>query len=234
VSTSPAPDPWQQAWAAFQRATTQGAGGAGLADARAAFEAFAADYVRLARLATPPAGRGTKVAELAALWRTSAARLVEGVAPTAAASGTAPAFQAALAAWAAIQAGIATDTAERFAARLVAPPRPATLRAAFDAFIDCAEAAFHAAARTDAFAAAQARLLNELVRLRAEQQRLVDQTARLAGLPVRAEVDALYDSVRALGAELAALKAAARPAARAPKVRPARRRGAPTPPRRRP
>ena len=110
-------------------------------------------------------------------------------------------------------------TAISFAARLAAPEPPATLRATFDAWIDCAEAAFQAAAHSEAFAQAQARLFNEFVRAKARQQTLIERLAKSAGVPTRSEVDALHDELRALKGELAAARAT--PAA--PRAAPRRR-----------
>jgi hypothetical protein len=107
-------------------------------------------------------------------------------------------WPAALAAWSMVLAAIARDTAARFAVRLASPQPPATLRAAFDAWIDCAEAAFQAAAHSEAFAAAQARLINELVAVRGRQLALIEQGARALGLPTRSEVDGLHAAIHEL------------------------------------
>jgi hypothetical protein len=95
-------------------------------------------------------------------------------------------------------------TASGFARRLEAEPRPATLRAAFDAWVDAAEDAFRDVAFTAGFTQAQAALCNELVRLRSRQQGALDDAMRLTGMPSRGEVDALHDTVRELKAALAA------------------------------
>jgi len=177
-------DAWLQLW------TGPGAGPAGgLGMATAAFQRFATDYVRLA--ATPGATR----ADWEALARRLAAEVMPawpvGLAPGAAEGG------------AAALAAMSTATASGFARRLQAEPRPATLRAAFDAWVDAAEEAFRATAFTDGFTAAQAALCNELVRLRSNQQRALDEAMRLAGMPSRGEVDALHDTVRELREALA-------------------------------
>ncbi len=169
-----------------------------------AFARFAADYVRLCadRAASAP-----EPAHALAGLETLARTFLSGVLP-AWPSGP-PALAAASAAWSVEVGAIACDIAQRFAARLGELPRPQTLRATFDAWIDCAEAAFQQAAHGEAFAAAQGQLFNELVRLRAVQQELAEQAARLAGVPSRAEVDALHDTVAALRAELLARPATA-------------------------
>jgi hypothetical protein len=181
-------DAWLRLWAG------PGAGPAGgLGMASAAFQRFAADYAQLA--AKPGATR----AEWEALGRRLSAEIMPawpvGLAPAAAEGGAA--------ALAAMSAAIASG----FARRLKAEPRPATLRAAFDAWVDAAEEAFRATAFTDGFTAAQAALCNELVRLRSSQQATLDEAMRLAGMPSRGEVDALHDSVRELREALASREA---------------------------
>ncbi|MEI8297888.1 MAG: poly(R)-hydroxyalkanoic acid synthase subunit PhaE [Pseudomonadota bacterium] len=202
-------DAWLQLWKGLSVPAGPAAAEA-LGGASAAFTRFASDYARLAaKLPASPAEQARWLAELETLARSFYA----GVLP-AAPIGT-PVLAAAFAAWSAQLGVIARDTATRFAVRLATAPAPATLRETFDAWIDCAEAAFQQAARGEAFVAAQAQLFNELVRLRAGQQALAEQAARLAGVPSRAEVDALHDSLRSLRAELAA-----RPAKRARRRRP--------------
>ena len=112
---------------------------------------------------------------------------------------------------------MASATAAAFARRLGSGAPPASLRAAFDLWIDAAEEAFRSVAFGAAFTRVQATLCNDLVRLRATQQGFTDQAAALAGLPTRAEVDALHDTVRELRRELSE---ATRPArARRPAAR---------------
>jgi hypothetical protein len=177
-------DAWLRLW------TGPGAGPAGgLGTAAAAFGRFATDYARLG--ATPAA--------TPADWEALAHRLAAEVLPpwpTGLAPGAAEGGAASLAA-------MGAATASGFARRLQAGPRPATLRAAFDAWIDAAEEAFRTAAFSDGFTAAQAALCNELVRMRSGQQGHLDEVMRLAGLPSRGEVDALHDTVRELQAALA-------------------------------
>ena len=122
-----------------------------------------------------------------------------------------------------VLAEIGRATASAFVARLGGGDPPRTLRATVDAWIDCAERAFQSAAHSDAFAQAQARLLNELVRLRIHEQALLEQASRLAGVPTRAEVDALHDSVQELKAELARRPAAPAATAAVPRKKRPRR-----------
>ena len=175
---------WLRLW------TGTGAGPAGgLGMAITAFQRFAKDYAQLA------ATSGATPADWEELGRRLAAEVMPawpgGLAPTAAQGG------------AAALAAMSTAAASGFARRLQAEPRPATLRAAFDAWVDAAEEAFRATAFTDGFTAAQAALCNELVRLRSSQQGTLDEALRLAGMPSRGEVDALHDTVRELREALA-------------------------------
>jgi Poly(R)-hydroxyalkanoic acid synthase subunit (PHA_synth_III_E) len=143
-----------------------------------------------------------------------------GAWPGASPSGLAPGMadgSAAGAAWSQVLADIARATADTFAARLAGPERPETLRATLDAWIDCAEAAFAAAAHSEPFCRAQAAWLNESVRLRAQQQCAIEQSARALGLPTRSEVDALHDALRRVEDELAAARAAPPKATRSPR-----------------
>jgi len=179
------PDAWLRLW------TGPAAGPAGgFSAAIAAFERFATDYARLA--ATP----GATPADWEALARRLAAEVLPAW-PTGLAAGAAQGGTAALAA-------MSAATATGFARRLQAAPHPATLRAAFDAWVDAAEEAFRAVAFTDGYTAAQAALCNELVRLKASQQEALEEAMRLAGMPGRGEVDALHDTVRELREALAA------------------------------
>ena len=175
-------------------------GRGGLEDAGAAFAYFADAYARLA----PPAAGTTGAAggedwqrfikELGAL----AEGFVSGAFPAwPAPAGGSAAWSAALRDWSQVLAGIAADTARRFATRHAADPS-ISLRATFDRWIDCAEAAYQSAARSDAFVAAHARLVNEFVAERGRQHALLERGARAFGMPTRAEVDALHDTVRAL------------------------------------
>jgi len=210
-------DAWLSEWRSLGQAEWQrwlgalpGAGAAhpaGLHDAAAAFASFAEEFGRLAQSAAgaDPAKTQRLSGELEALARDFFARAVP---PWPAGTGLGGEWAAALQSWSMVLAEVAHATARAFAARLAAPAAPTTLRATFDAWIDCAEAAFQSAAHSEAFASAQARLFNELVRSKARQQALLEQVARNAGMPTRSEVDALHDELRTLRAELAATRAA--------------------------
>jgi hypothetical protein len=199
------------------------AGGvAALGGAGSAFARFAQDFARSfeqgqgARSAEDFARRNGELQALAQRFHASAIPAW----PTQNAAGSE--WPAALAAWSMVLADIARDTAARFAARLASSQPPATLRAGFDAWIDCAEAAFQAAAHSEAFAAAQARLVNELVAVRGRQQALIEQGARALGLPTRSEIDGLHAAIRELRRGLDAARSAKAPQPASPG---ARRRG---------
>lgn len=222
------PQAWLAEWqrlseGVLARAGRPADGRGGLEDAGAAFACFADAFARFAPPATGATGavggedwnRFTK--ELGAL----AEGFVSGAFPAwPAPPGSTAAWSAALRDWSQVLSGIAADTARRFALRQAADPS-ISLRATFDRWIDCAEAAYQAAARSDAFVAAHARLVNEFVQERGRQHALLERGARAFGMPTRAEVDALHDAVRAL--REAAAAPAPTPRARAPQRAAARR-----------
>ncbi len=84
------------------------------------------------------------------------------------------------------------------------PPEP---RALYDAWIECAEASFSAAAHGPAWIEAQTALTNTGAQLRLEQRALLESAARQLDLPTRAELDAVHRQLRALQAELRAAHA---------------------------
>jgi Poly(R)-hydroxyalkanoic acid synthase subunit (PHA_synth_III_E) len=218
------PDAWLHEWrtlgtAEWPRGFGAGVPGAashasGLHDAAAAFTSFAEEFGRLVRAAAAdPAAAERLHGELEALAQNFYARAVPAWPSW---PGQGAEWAAALQTWSLVLAEIARATATGFAARLAAPEPPATLRATFDAWIDCAESAFQSAAHSERFGAAQARLFNELVRVKARQQTAIEQVAKSAGVPTRSEVDALHDELRALKAELAAARTAPPPVAPSP------------------
>jgi Poly(R)-hydroxyalkanoic acid synthase subunit (PHA_synth_III_E) len=234
VNSTGTPQAWFEQWRSLLGSAAGGgaaSGIPGLKEAGAAFERFAADFAATSRTHAP--GEPPSAADVAATWRNFAERFAYRPLPIPPLPGVSPSLSAALGAWSKVQSAIAAEISARFAARLGSgADAPRSLRAAFDAWIECAEAAFQVAAHDEAFTLAQARLLNELVTVRAEQQQLLDRASRLAGMPTRAEVDALHDSVhglRAALAEAATPAAAARPrarakaATRAPRARPKKR-----------
>jgi hypothetical protein len=173
----------------------------GLAAALQSLERFAEAYAR-----------SREGGSSAADWEAAARAFIEATLPAASgiAGGTAGADVGAL----------AHAMANAFARRLAAGAPPTSLRAAFDLWVDCAEEAYRVLAASAAFAGLQAAMCNALVRLREQQQPLADQAAALVGLPTRAEVDALHDTVRELRGELE--RARAPRAARSTRPRKAR------------
>ena len=209
---------WRHLGESFMAAMPSGAGGPpGLNEAATVFTRFATDYSRLARSA---AGEGAAdVGRMSAELRAMSERFVTSAFPAwPVPPGADPEWVRALEAWSAVLRGIAAETASLFAARLQSVRPPTGLRATFDAWIDCAEAAFQASAHSDAFIAGQTRLINEFVTQRARQQELIERGARALGLPTRSEVDTLHDAVRALRPA-----AVAPPRKRAPKRRAVRK-----------
>ena len=77
-------------------------------------------------------------------------------------------------------------------------PSPESLRALYDQWVDTAESAYAQAARTPAFAAAQAEFGNAHSRLRSAQRELIELAAREFDLPTRAELDSVHQQLRDL------------------------------------
>jgi class III poly(R)-hydroxyalkanoic acid synthase PhaE subunit len=92
---------------------------------------------------------------------------------------------------------------KRVAAAPLPPKSPAEL---YDAWIDCAEGAYHQAAHSESFARLLADLCNISSAMKVERGKLTEQLARHLDLPSRAEVDSLHRQVRALTAALHAKK----------------------------
>jgi Poly(R)-hydroxyalkanoic acid synthase subunit (PHA_synth_III_E) len=82
----------------------------------------------------------------------------------------------------------------------------------YDAWIDCAEGAYHQAAHSESFARLLAELCNIASAMKVERGKLTEQLARHLDLPSRAEVDSLHRQVRALNAALQRPAAAPAPA----------------------
>jgi len=95
---------------------------------------------------------------------------------------------------------------KRVDASPLTPKSPADL---YDAWIDCAEDAYHQAAHSDSFARLLAELCNISSAMKVERGKLTEQLARHLDLPSRGEIDSLHRQVRALTA-----------AARTPRKRP--------------
>jgi len=77
-------------------------------------------------------------------------------------------------------------------------PNPESIRRLYDAWVESAESVYAQAARTPAFAAAQAGLLNAYSRLRDAQRELAELGAQEFDLPSRAELDAVHRELHEL------------------------------------
>lgn len=111
---------------------------------------------------------------------------------------------AALAAWSAAQqaqaallASVGARAGAEFLAHLATRDLANDgLRATFDAWIEHAEGAWQKLAHSAEWCAAQARTFDAMLAVRAAQQAIADDAARLAGLPTLRDVDALHRRVR--------------------------------------
>jgi class III poly(R)-hydroxyalkanoic acid synthase PhaE subunit len=100
------------------------------------------------------------------------------------------------------------------------------VRELYDHWIECGEEVYAELARSEEYCQLQAALGNASVRLRAQQQKILERGLKHFDLPTRAEVNALHREVRELRARLAAADASS--VKRAPK---AKRRGTSVSPR---
>jgi hypothetical protein len=126
---------------------------------------------------------------------------------------------------------IANSAAHRFVARAGAPAaRPLSSDDAlklYELWVQCAEEAYGATVRTEAFCRLQADLANTGAALLLAQRRYADALARAWGLPTREEADALQRQIRELRARLdeqaraAPSRTRAQAAAARPRARPA-------------
>ncbi|HEY2462814.1 MAG TPA: poly(R)-hydroxyalkanoic acid synthase subunit PhaE [Steroidobacteraceae bacterium] len=87
-----------------------------------------------------------------------------------------------------------------------APPASKTPVDLYDAWIDCAEGAYHQAAHSERFARALGELCNISSAFKVERGKLSEQIARHLDLPSRAEIDSLHRQVRELTSALRAKK----------------------------
>jgi hypothetical protein len=108
-------------------------------------------------------------------------------------------FQRRYAEFAQQNATVMQDAFQVMKSRLDAAPQalksPADL---YDAWIDCAENAYHQAAHSENFARLLAELCNISSAFKIERGKLTEQIARHLDLPSRAEVDSLHQQVAAL------------------------------------
>jgi class III poly(R)-hydroxyalkanoic acid synthase PhaE subunit len=81
------------------------------------------------------------------------------------------------------------------------------LRAAYDLWVDCGEAAYAETLSTPEFPALQAELVNALMRLKRHEQRMLDEVMTGMNMPTRRELDTSHKRVYELRRELRALQA---------------------------
>jgi hypothetical protein len=119
-------------------------------------------------------------------------------------------FQKSYAAFLQQSAAIGERALQATLRRTAADPRLASSPvAAYDAWIDSAEAAYAQAAHGETFARSVGELCNLLSAFKVERGKLLDALARHLDIPSRAEVDSLHRQVRDLSAAVRA--AAERP-----------------------
>jgi hypothetical protein len=101
-------------------------------------------------------------------------------------------------------------------------------RALYDVWVECSELAYSTLAHSEAFGKQQAALSGASVRVRVQQQRLLDLVLKHFDLPTRAEVNTLHRQIRDLSERLARVEGAGgagakpRAAATAKRVRPSK------------
>jgi class III poly(R)-hydroxyalkanoic acid synthase PhaE subunit len=87
-----------------------------------------------------------------------------------------------------------------------------TPRELYDSWVECGEQVYAQVAHGEPFCRLQAELGNAAMRLRAHQQRIVEQWSKHLDLPTRSEVNTLHRTVSALRQELQATRASPAPA----------------------
>lgn len=96
----------------------------------------------------------------------------------------------------------ATTAVGNLAAALGGPaatgPPVTSLRQLHELWVECGERAYAGAAHSEEFAAAQAELLSAMVEMRFEQQRVIEEWARVWNLPSRSEIDAIHRQLHEL------------------------------------
>lgn len=75
---------------------------------------------------------------------------------------------------------------------------PATLKAFYDLWVDCGELAYAEMATTPEFTSAQARLLNTLMAVKRQEQKMVDETLSALNMPTRRELDTSHQRLHQL------------------------------------
>jgi class III poly(R)-hydroxyalkanoic acid synthase PhaE subunit len=129
-------------------------------------------------------------------------------------------FQQRYAEFAQQNAAVMQDAFHVMKKRLDAAPLALKSRAdLYDAWIDCAEGAYHQAAHSESFARLLAELCNISSAMKVERGKLTEQLARHLDLPSRGEIDSLHRQVRAL---TTAMRAAGSASSQAKPAKPTR------------
>jgi class III poly(R)-hydroxyalkanoic acid synthase PhaE subunit len=81
-----------------------------------------------------------------------------------------------------------------------------TPRELYDLWVECGEQVYAQVAHSEPFCRLQAELGNAAMRLRAQQQRVIEQWLKHLDLPTRSELNTLHRTVSALRQELQALR----------------------------
>jgi class III poly(R)-hydroxyalkanoic acid synthase PhaE subunit len=96
-------------------------------------------------------------------------------------------------------------------------------RELYDMWVECGEAVFAKTARTAEFAQLQGSVSNAAVRRLREQQKLLEQLARMFDLPTRTELNSVHQQLRTLRREIESLQAPAVQEPRSSRSRTAKR-----------
>lgn len=111
----------------------------------------------------------------------------------------------------------ALDRLERAVRARAQENRPLSdIRELYELWIDCGEEVYAEVARSEDYCRLQAAVGNASVRLRANQQKILERGLKYFDLPTRSELNSVHRELRALREELAELRAAhSRPSRRA-------------------
>ncbi|HEU4600897.1 MAG TPA: poly(R)-hydroxyalkanoic acid synthase subunit PhaE [Steroidobacteraceae bacterium] len=85
---------------------------------------------------------------------------------------------------------------------------PLTERELYDLWVECGETVFTKVAHSSEFAQLQGAVSNAAVRRLREQQKVIEQVARMFDMPTRAELNSVHQQLRALRHEIETLKSA--------------------------
>lgn len=106
--------------------------------------------------------------------------------------------------------GVGNRTVDLIGARLMAMMKEgkslASLRQAYDLWVDCAEIAYAELAQGGEFIAAQAQLTNTLMAVKRQEQVMVEQLLSVFNLPTRSELNTAHERIQSLRRELRRLR----------------------------